>query len=103
MKAAVECRLMRALLRPASFLMATSLLLPSCAIGGPEIAIIALVVLLLFGGSRLPKLMRGMGAGVHEFKKGLKDGERDGEDGDDDAPKKLGSKSKPGTGDRSDA
>ncbi|MGB0952178.1 MAG: Sec-independent protein translocase subunit TatA/TatB [Planctomycetota bacterium] len=58
-----------------------SLALPSCALGGPEIMIIALVVLLLFGGAKLPGLMRGMGSGVHEFKKGLKDGE-----GDDDTP-----------------
>lgn len=66
---------MAAILRPAILLLALSLTLPSCALSGPEIAIIALVILLLFGGSRLPKLMRGMGAGVHEFKKGLKDGE----------------------------
>lgn len=61
-------------------LPALSLALPSCALGGPEIMIIALVVLLLFGGAKLPSLMRGMGSGVHEFKKGLKEGE--GEDGE---------------------
>jgi sec-independent protein translocase protein TatA len=66
---------MAAILRPVFLLLALSLTLPSCALSGPEIAIIALVILLMFGGSRLPKLMRGMGAGVHEFKKGLKDGE----------------------------
>jgi sec-independent protein translocase protein TatA len=86
--AAVECRLMRAFLRPASFLLALSVLLPSCSVGGPEIAIIALVVLLLFGGSRLPKLMRGMGSGVHEFKKGLKEGERPPDDEDEALAKK---------------
>lgn len=78
---------MRAFLRPASLLLALSLLLPSCTIGGPEVAIIALVVLLMFGGSRLPKLMRGMGSGVHEFKKGLKEGER-AEDDEEERPAK---------------
>ena len=61
-----------------------SLTLPSCVLGGPEIMIIGLVVLLLFGGAKLPSLMRGMGSGVHEFKKGLKEGEsEDDADGDD--------------------
>lgn len=62
-----------------------SLTLPSCAFGGSEIMIVALVVLLLFGGAKLPGLMRGMGSGVHEFKKGLKEGEGD---DDDDASEK---------------
>lgn len=62
-----------------------SLALPSCVLGGPEILVIALVVLLLFGGAKLPSLMRGMGSGVHEFKKGLKEGESE---EDDDEQKK---------------
>jgi sec-independent protein translocase protein TatA len=37
-------------------------------IGIGQIAIIALVVILLFGGSKIPELMRGMGRGVKEFK-----------------------------------
>lgn len=65
-----------------------SLTLPSCALGGPEIMVIALVVLLLFGGAKLPSLMRGMGSGVHEFKKGLKDGEGDDDADSDKAPDK---------------
>ncbi|MCM1224425.1 MAG: twin-arginine translocase TatA/TatE family subunit [Lachnospiraceae bacterium] len=36
-----------------------------------EIIIIALVVLLLFGGRKIPELMRGLGKGVSSFKKGL--------------------------------
>jgi len=40
-------------------------------IGLPEILIIALVVLLLFGGRKIPELMRGLGKGVNEFKKGM--------------------------------
>jgi sec-independent protein translocase protein TatA len=51
-------------------------------LGGTELAIIALVVLLMFGGAKLPKLMRGKGSGITEFKKGLKDGDTN--DGDDD-------------------
>jgi sec-independent protein translocase protein TatA len=37
--------------------------------GGPEILIIVFVVLILFGGKKLPELMRGLGKGVSEFKK----------------------------------
>jgi len=48
----------------------TSLL---AALGGPEIAIILVIVLLLFGGKKIPELMRGLGKGVREFKDG-KDG-----------------------------
>ena len=40
-------------------------------IGAPELLIIALVVLLLFGASRLPKLGRSMGQSISGFKKGL--------------------------------
>ena len=38
-----------------------------------EIVIIALVVLLLFGGKKIPELMRGLGKGVKSFKEGMKD------------------------------
>jgi len=40
-------------------------------LGMPEIIIIAIVVLILFGGKKLPEFMRGVGKGVHDFKKGL--------------------------------
>lgn len=43
------------------------------ALGMPEIILIALVVLLIFGGKKIPELMRGLGKGVNEFKKGIKD------------------------------
>ena len=43
------------------------------ALGKPEIVLIALVVLLVFGGKKIPELMRGLGKGVSEFKKGVKD------------------------------
>jgi sec-independent protein translocase protein TatA len=37
-------------------------------LGGQEIIIIALILLLLFGGKKIPELMRGMGKGIKEFK-----------------------------------
>ena len=40
-------------------------------IGGTEIFIIAAIVLLLFGGKKIPELMRSMGQGVRYFKKGV--------------------------------
>lgn len=40
-------------------------------IGATEIIIIALILLLLFGGKKIPELMKGIGQGVKQFKKGL--------------------------------
>ena len=40
-------------------------------IGTTEIILIALVVLLLFGGRKIPELMRGLGKGVKSFKDGV--------------------------------
>lgn len=40
-------------------------------IGLPEILVIALVVLLLFGGKKIPELMKGLGKGVKSFKDGM--------------------------------
>lgn len=40
---------------------------------GWEWIIIILVILLLFGGKKIPELMRGLGKGVHSFKQGLQD------------------------------
>jgi sec-independent protein translocase protein TatA len=44
-------------------------------LGAPELIIIALVVLLLFGATRLPKLGKSMGQSISGFKKGLKEGD----------------------------
>ncbi|MDR1758448.1 MAG: twin-arginine translocase TatA/TatE family subunit [Bacteroidales bacterium] len=41
------------------------------SLGTPEIIIIAIVVLLLFGGKKIPELMRGIGKGVKSFKDGI--------------------------------
>lgn len=42
-------------------------------IGAPEIIFIVLIVLLLFGGKKIPELMRGLGKGVRSFKEGMSD------------------------------
>ena len=47
------------------------------SLGAPEIIIIALVVLLLFGGKKIPELMRGIGKGVRSFKEGINGIEKD--------------------------
>lgn len=46
-------------------------------IGAPEIIVIALVVLLLFGGKKIPEMMKGIGKGVKSFKDGMKDIEKE--------------------------
>lgn len=50
-------------------------------LGTPEIILIAVVVLLLFGGKKIPELMKGLGKGVKSFKDGMS--------GIDDEPKKA--------------
>ena len=47
------------------------------ALGGMEIAVILVIVLLLFGGRKIPELMKGLGKGIKEFKDG-----KDGVDGE---------------------
>ena len=42
-------------------------------IGAPEIILIALIILLLFGGKKIPEMMKGMGKGVKSFKEGMKE------------------------------
>ena len=39
--------------------------------GLPELVVIALIILLLFGGSKLPTLMRNLGRSTNEFKRGM--------------------------------
>jgi sec-independent protein translocase protein TatA len=55
-------------------------------IGTTEILVIVAVILLLFGGRKIPELMRGLGKGMSEFKKGLK--------GDDDEVKRPSEQNK---------
>ena len=42
-------------------------------IGWPQIVLIVVIVLILFGGKKLPELMRGLGRGMKEFKDATKD------------------------------
>ena len=42
-----------------------------------EVLLIALVVLLFFGGNKIPELMKGLGKGVRSFKEGMNDIEKD--------------------------
>ena len=46
-------------------------------IGAGEILIIALVVLLFFGGRKIPELMKGLGKGVRSFKEGINEVDKD--------------------------
>ena len=49
------------------------------AFGGTEILLIVLVIVLLFGGKKIPELMRGLGKGVKEFKDATKEETKDAE------------------------
>lgn len=52
-----------------------SLYILPLAIGPWQIALIVVVVLLLFGGKKIPELMRGLGSGIKEFKDASKEEE----------------------------
>ena len=45
-------------------------------VGPWQIVLVVLVVLLLFGGKKIPELMRGLGQGINEFKKGKSESEK---------------------------
>ncbi len=47
-------------------------------IGAPQIILIVIVVLLLFGGKKIPELMRGLGSGIKEFKDASKEDKSEG-------------------------
>lgn len=46
-------------------------------IGGTEIIVIAIVLLVLFGGKKLPELARGLAESIREFRKALRDEEKE--------------------------
>ena len=71
-----------------------SKLLPLLRIGTTEIILIAAVILLLFGARRIPELMRSLGSGTREFKKGMR-GEPDEEKPADKAAKTEGEPKEP--------
>jgi sec-independent protein translocase protein TatA len=47
------------------------------AVGPWQIVLVVLVVLLMFGGKKIPELMKGLGKGISEFKKGKEEIEKD--------------------------
>lgn len=55
-------------------------------VGWPQIVLIVVAILLLFGGKKIPELMRGLGGGVKEFKNAVKE--------DDDTDSKASSSDK---------
>lgn len=57
--------------------MSTLFIMPLAFVGMWEVIIIALVILLIFGGKKIPELMKGLGKGVKNFKEGMKDVEDD--------------------------
>ena len=46
-------------------------------LGMQEILVLALIILLLFGGKKIPELMKGLGKGVRSFKEGMSEIEKD--------------------------
>ena len=50
------------------------------ALGPGQIVLILLVVILLFGGRKIPELMKGLGTGIKEFKNASKEEEKEKED-----------------------
>lgn len=55
----------------------SSTVLAAFGLGMPELLMVLAILLLLFGGSKLPSLAKGLGQSVKEFKKASKDGEEE--------------------------
>jgi len=60
-------------------------------LGTPEIILIAIVILVLFGAKKIPELMQGLGKGVKEFKKASSEIKNDINSTDEDKEKKSSS------------
>jgi sec-independent protein translocase protein TatA len=56
-------------------------------IGWQEILLIVIIILLLFGAKRIPEVMRSIGKGVRELKRGMKEMDSDDDKKDDQGPK----------------
>jgi len=57
------------------------------SLGVPELMIIFLIIIVLFGANRLPQIGKGIGEGIRNFKKGVKEGEEP-----DQIPEKTGTR-----------
>lgn len=53
-------------------------------IGAPQVILIVVLILVLFGGKKIPELMKGLGSGIKEFKKASSDDDKDSEKKVDD-------------------
>lgn len=62
-------------------------------LGWQELLLILIVLLILFGGKRLPELARGLGSGIREFKRALKEDESSSQN---EKPKEIEQKSEKG-------
>ena len=60
--------------------------MPCGRIGTTELLLIGLLIVLLFGATRLPEIGRGLGLGIRRFKKGLREPD---DDDDDDEPRRV--------------
>jgi sec-independent protein translocase protein TatA len=60
------------------------------SLGVPELVIVFLIIIVLFGASRIPHIGKGLGEGIRNFKKGLK-----GVDGSDEEPEQIPEKTSP--------
>jgi sec-independent protein translocase protein TatA len=61
-------------------------------LGGPELLIVLVIILLLFGAKRIPELARGLGTGMREFRKGTSGSyEKDELEGEKDREEEIGS------------
>jgi sec-independent protein translocase protein TatA len=58
------------------------------SLGIPELTIIFLIIIVLFGANKIPQIGKGLGEGIRNFKKGIKDGEE---------PQQIPEKTNPGS------
>lgn len=72
--------------------------IPFLMIGTTEVIVLGAVVLLLFGGKKIPELMRSLGSGVKSFKEGMAEGEKK-----DETTQKSGEQNKKADEMKSDA
>ena len=56
-------------------------------LGMREILVIAILILLLFGAKRIPEFMKGLGSGIKEFKKSMKEDDKENDDTEDKTTK----------------